>query len=107
VATYGKADWTRIKAEAADVERRFAEALAAGEPADGPVARGLAEEHRLHIHRTYYDLSYAMHRALAEMYVEDPRFAAHYEQVAPGLARYVHDAIVANADRAEPSPEPG
>ena len=36
-----------------------------------------------------------MHRGLAEMYVADPRFAAHYDAVAPGLARYVRDAIVA------------
>jgi hypothetical protein len=31
------------------------------------------------------------------MYVADPRFTQHYEVVAPGLARYVHDAIHANA----------
>ncbi len=39
-----------------------------------------------------------MHRNLAEMYIADERFAASYEKVAPGLARYVHDAVVANAD---------
>jgi hypothetical protein len=31
--------------------------------------------------------------------VADPRFTANYEKVAPGLAQYVHDAIVANAER--------
>ena len=36
-----------------------------------------------------------MHARLAEMYIADPRFAAHYERVALGLAQYVHDAIVA------------
>jgi MerR family transcriptional regulator, thiopeptide resistance regulator len=40
-----------------------------------------------------------MHRGLGEMYVADPRFTAHYEQQAPGLAQYVRDALVANADR--------
>ena len=39
-----------------------------------------------------------MHLNLAEMYIADERFAASYERVAPGLARYVHDAVVANAD---------
>jgi hypothetical protein len=29
------------------------------------------------------------------MYVEDERFTATYEKVAPGLARYVHEAILA------------
>jgi hypothetical protein len=31
------------------------------------------------------------------MYVADPRFTAMYEEVAPGLAVFVRDAIVANA----------
>jgi hypothetical protein len=36
------------------------------------------------------------------MYVADERFAAHYDQRAPGLAAYVRDAILANAVRALP-----
>ena len=45
-----------------------------------------------------------MHRNLAEMYVADPRFAANYDRVAPGLAAYVRAAILANAD-AQPQDE--
>jgi hypothetical protein len=33
------------------------------------------------------------------MYVEDERFTAHYEQVAPGLGQYVSTAVQANAAR--------
>jgi hypothetical protein len=33
------------------------------------------------------------------MYLADPRFTATYEKIAPGLAQYLHDAIVANAAR--------
>jgi hypothetical protein len=40
-----------------------------------------------------------MHAGLGRMYVEDPRFTAHYEQVAPGLAQYVSTAVRANAVR--------
>ncbi|MGQ1837835.1 MerR family transcriptional regulator [Kocuria turfanensis] len=40
------------------------------------------------------------HRALGDMYVADPRFTRTYEDLAPGLAQYVRDAIHANADRA-------
>jgi hypothetical protein len=32
--------------------------------------------------------------------VTDPRFTATYEGLAPGLAQYLHDAILANAARA-------
>jgi len=33
------------------------------------------------------------------MYLADPRFTKTYEDIAPGLARYVHDAIIANCAR--------
>jgi hypothetical protein len=33
------------------------------------------------------------------MYVEDERFAAHYDRRAPGLAQYVSTAVQANAVR--------
>jgi hypothetical protein len=35
------------------------------------------------------------------MYVADARFAQRYEDIAPGLAQFVRDAIHANADRTE------
>ena len=38
-----------------------------------------------------------MHRLLAQMYVTDPGFTEHYERRAPGLAKYVHDAILATS----------
>jgi DNA-binding transcriptional MerR regulator len=98
-AAYDKQDWLRIKAEADDVERRFAEAMRSGAAADSPQALDLAEEHRQHIGRWFYDCPPAMHAGLGRMYVEDERFAAHYEQVAPGLARYVSTAVQANAAR--------
>jgi DNA-binding transcriptional MerR regulator len=99
VATYGKDDWLRIKEEAADVERRFAEALRSGVPADSVPAMDVAEEHRQHISRWFYDCPPEMHAGLGQMYVQDERFTAHYEQVAPGLAGYVSTAVQANAAR--------
>jgi len=38
---------------------------------------------------------------VAETYIADERFAKHYDDLAPGLARYVHDVILANAARAD------
>jgi hypothetical protein len=96
-ASYDQEDWDRIKAEADSITRRFAELLAAGEPAGGPAATGLAEEHRRHIGLWFYDCSKEMHRGLGDMYVDDPRFTANYDAVAPGLARYIRDAIHATA----------
>jgi DNA-binding transcriptional MerR regulator len=100
-SAYSKEDWRRIKAEADGCVAAFAAALRAGSPASGPGPMGLAERHRQHICRNFYDCDYEMHRRLAAMYVADSRFARTYDTVEPGLAQYVHDAISANADRQE------
>jgi MerR family transcriptional regulator, thiopeptide resistance regulator len=98
-SSYSKDDWLRIKAEGEDVEARFAAALAAGVPADSQQAMDIAEAHRQQISRNFYDCPPGMHAGLGRMYVEDERFAAHYEQRAPGLAQYVSAAVQANAAR--------
>jgi DNA-binding transcriptional MerR regulator len=92
-ARYTKDDWLRIKAEAEGVTQRFAELFAAGAPADGPDAAAAVRAHRDHITRWFYDLPPEGQRGLAAMYVEDDRFRRHYDDRAPGLAQYVHDAI--------------
>ena len=98
-ARYTKADWARIKAEGGAVTERLAAAMRAGRPPDSPEAMDAAEAHRRQIDEVFYPCSHEMHAGLAEMYLADPRFTATYEAVAPGLAQYVHDAILANAAR--------
>jgi MerR family transcriptional regulator, thiopeptide resistance regulator len=95
--SYGDGEWAAIRAEAEEIVRELVSSMRAGEPADGPGARGLAERHREHISRWFYPCSPQMHRGLAEMYIADERFARTYEREAAGLAGYFHDAIVANA----------
>jgi DNA-binding transcriptional MerR regulator len=98
-AAYTKEDWLRIKDESAGIEQRLAEALRAGVAPDSERAMDVAEEHRQHIIRWFYDCPPAMHAGLGRMYVEDERFTAHYEDVAPGLAQFVSAAVQANAAR--------
>ncbi|MER5861949.1 MerR family transcriptional regulator [Kitasatospora sp. NPDC002040] len=95
---YRKADWERIKAEGAALDARYAAALAAGVAPGSAEGMALAEAHRQQITGNYYDCGYAMHRGLAAMYLADERFTAGYERIAPGLAQWLHDAIIANAD---------
>jgi hypothetical protein len=33
------------------------------------------------------------HLAMGQMYVDDPRFTAYYEKIAPGLAIFLRDAL--------------
>lgn len=97
-AGYTRADWTAVKSEMDAVNQAFLAAMEAGEPATGERAAAAAERHRAGIER-FYDCDYTMQRALADMYLADPRFTKTYDDLRPGLARYVHDAIHANADR--------
>jgi hypothetical protein len=99
--SYSKAAWEEIRAESEEIERAFADALTAGTPPDGERATDVAEEARLHIDRWYYPCSRDMHAALAEMYVADERFRAHYDDRVDGLAAYVSEAIRANRERRE------
>jgi DNA-binding transcriptional MerR regulator len=96
-AQYDEAAWRTIRAEAEEITGEFARLLQTGAPATSPEARAAAERHRQHITQWFYPCSPEMHRALGDMYVDDERFTRTYEQVAPGLAAYVRDAIHANA----------
>jgi len=100
-ATYGKEDWKRLQAEVDDWSERYTALVAAEEPAAGQAAMDMAEEHRQHVSRWFFEVPYQMHRCFAEMYVSDERFKAYYDAMRPGLAEHLHDAILANADRRE------
>ena len=97
-ARYSKADWLVITSEMNTIEQGVADLLVRGEPASSVAAMTLADTHRRHICRWFYDCDIVMHRCLADMYVADDRFAAHYNAISPGLAQFVHDAIQANAN---------
>jgi MerR family transcriptional regulator, thiopeptide resistance regulator len=73
--------------------------MASGAATNSERAMDLAEAHRAHLERWFYDCAYPMHRGLGDLYVNDPRFTKNFDKVAPGLATYLRDAINANAGR--------
>jgi MerR family transcriptional regulator, thiopeptide resistance regulator len=99
VAAYTKEDWQRIKAEEEEVRANLAAAFAAGLAPESDEAMAAAEAHRQHISRWFYECSYDIHRGLTDMYVNDDRFRAHYDALAPGLARFIRESAHANANR--------
>jgi len=98
-ARYSKEDWRRLMSEAGEIYAALAAVMQAGTLATSVVAMDLAERHRQHLSKWFYECSHERHRVLGEMYVSDPRFAEVYERTATGLAAYLRDAIVANAHR--------
>lgn len=94
---YSQSDWDAAAAQSAAVMDMFVAAFSAGLPADSSAAMSAAEAHRRQISDWYYECSYEMQTSLADMYLADERFTAHYEKFAVGMAKYVCDAIHANA----------
>jgi DNA-binding transcriptional MerR regulator len=98
-AGYRCEDWLALQAEQADIHQRLAAAMTAGVAADSPEVMDLAEEHRRHLDRWRHDCDHATHRELARAYLANQRSGRNYDDMVPGLSRYIHDAIMANADR--------
>ena len=99
LAGYSKEDIAKAQQAMQDATNLVLEAMKAGLPADSPEAMSGAEAHRQSISDYWYECSYQIHTGLATMYLADPRFMAHYESQQAGLAKYIHDAIVANANK--------
>ncbi|WP_205353100.1 MerR family transcriptional regulator [Janibacter anophelis] len=93
-----KEQWAEVKAEMDAFEADLGVAVRAGEPTGSDTAAALAERHRASIAR-FYDCDHEFQVCLAQMYLADPRFTQHYEDIEPGTAQWLHDAIVANAAR--------
>jgi hypothetical protein len=68
-------------------------AMGSGNPA-GEAAQHLCELHRQWLSGYWDSYSPAAHRGLARMYVDDNRFRAYYDSVAPGAAEFLRDALL-------------
>ena len=77
---------------ATDVAETLHVAFEAGDPA-GKLAQKAADLHRQWL--SYYWDSYTKeaHAGLSQMYVDDPRFTAYYDEKQPGTAAFLRDAI--------------
>lgn len=98
---YTKDDWTRILGESRDVTTALGEKMAAGLAPAHPEVQELIRRHHQHIDRYFYTCSTQVYRGLGEMYAADERFAANYERVRPGLARFMKEAMHAYCDKLE------
>lgn len=96
---YTREDWAAIQKEGRAIEEGLA-ALMNRDPAD-PEVQALVRRRHQRINERFYACPAAMYRGLADMYVDDPCFAAHFDAVQPGLAGFLRDAIHVYCDRLE------
>lgn len=77
-----------------EIQEGLAQAFAQGDPA-GELAQQVCDKHRQWLCIYWPDGLYSReaHMGLADMYVEDERFRAYYDKIAPGCAQFLRDAL--------------
>lgn len=95
-ARMGVDDWKRVKEENDRLEADLAAAMTAGVQPGSEEANALAERHRASIGQ-WFDITVQKQVCISRMYVQDPRFTAHYDERAEGLAAWLTAIIDANA----------
>ena len=91
VAKMTPEQWEKIKQDGDALMREIVSQM--GQGAKSPEAQALIAKHYNNL-RNFYEPNLEMYRGLAEMYVQDERFKAYFEQYAPGLTQFMHDAML-------------
>ena len=92
---YTKADFAAAKVDQEAATELFVTAFGNSYPVTSQQAQSAVAAHRAAISKWFYDCSVEMQKNLEVMYIEDHRFKAYYDGRVRGLAKYVHDAILA------------
>jgi len=85
-------DHIEVTRLAEELTKTLAEAFKTGDPSS-EIAQKVADLHKQWL--TFYWSKYSKeaHAGLAQMYVDDERFRAHYDKEQPGTAEFLRDAI--------------
>jgi DNA-binding transcriptional MerR regulator len=98
VSKMSREDLKRVKAEQQDIADTIAKLMLKGATFDSSDVQNQIDRFYTHLH-AFYDPSYEMFKGLGRMYVGDPRFAAHYEEKAKGMATFMRDAMAFYAEK--------
>jgi DNA-binding transcriptional MerR regulator len=85
--------YTRMQALAEEVDKTLKAAMETRDPA-GELAQKACALHKEWLMCTWGSYSPDAHKGLAQMYVDDERFTAYYDKIAPGCAAFLRDAIM-------------
>ena len=88
----------KIKQEGAEITLRMVTKDPDAKPGDPGVQQAVGEYHQ-YINRYFYDCEIEFMRGLADMWVEDSRFAENYERIREGGAAFVRKAVHEFCDR--------
>jgi DNA-binding transcriptional MerR regulator len=86
----GKESWKTVQKEGEEIATELAQ-IVGDDPASDEAQR-LVKRHHSWI-ENFYPADADRYRGLAEMYIADERFAAYYDAFAPGLAKFLSQAM--------------
>lgn len=89
-------DWAAVTQAVSAFDDELGAALDQGVVPGDAAAEALVDRHR-EVFSQYFPVTRQMQVHLGRMYADDPRFAAHYDAIRPGLAAWLRDAIEASA----------
>lgn len=85
-------DYAKAEALSSAISTGLKEALAGGDPAS-EAAQNVCELHKQWLCLYWAQYSSEAHMGLGEMYVADERFKKYYDDIAPGAAEFLRDAL--------------
>ena len=88
-----KEQYESIEALSQELNETLKAALEQGDPA-GELAQKACELHKAWLSCYWDTYSKEAHVGVVQMYVEDPRFTAYYDSIAPGCAVFLRDAVM-------------
>jgi DNA-binding transcriptional MerR regulator len=90
--SYSQQQKDQVRAEGEAIHRAILEVMDKG-AASPEVQNQVGALHR-HFVTSYYDCTYEIFRGLGQMWVEDARFKEVYEQIQPGFAVFLREAVM-------------
>jgi DNA-binding transcriptional MerR regulator len=97
-ASYSKEQKNAIKVEGGEITKRMVGTDPTLTPDDPGVQAAIGDYHA-YINKYFYTCDVEFIRNLADMWVQDPRFAANYERIREGGAAFVREAAQLFCDR--------
>jgi hypothetical protein len=97
-ASYSTDQKEEIKQEGRRITRRLVTENPDATPADPDVQQAVGEYYE-YLNKYFYSCEVEFLRDLADMWVEDPRFAKNYERIREGGAAFVREAVHIYSDQ--------
>ncbi|MDR1771080.1 MAG: MerR family transcriptional regulator [Hungatella sp.] len=92
VLNMSKEQYIELEELTEDLNKTLKAAFEQGDPA-GELAQKACKLHKKWLCFYWNDYSKEAHKGVTQMYVDDPRFTAYYDKIAPGCAVFLRDAV--------------